>query len=99
MQQILKEQRRKSKKNPQALAEVVYRGKDRFDRIKEYLEIMKRYGAAPDPKIFEMSRDQMLAHGQKVYHNVRMHTELNILNHAIPTPELIIMTNLHSPGS
>jgi acyl-CoA oxidase len=99
MQQILEAQRAKSKINPQQLAELIYRGKYRYETIMEYLEISKKNGTAPDPRVFEMSRDQMIAHGQKIYHNLRTKTELNVLNHEIPTPELIVMTNCHSPGS
>ena len=99
MKQLLDNQRAKSKIEPLALATVLYRGRERFDKIQEALAQVAKVDAAYDPKLYELSRDQLYTETQRKSYDLRMGTNVIPTDPRYPMPEITSLTNFHQPGS
>lgn len=99
MQDILSKQRAKSAINPEELAAILYRGKERFKNIKQVMRQIAVNGGGINPKIAEMSRSEAYATTQKTSANIRRNVKANIYDEDVPLEELVLPANWHHPGS
>ena len=99
MKQLLDNQRSKSKINPSALATVLYRGKERFDRIQDALAKVAQNEGGVDPRLYELSRDQLYTEVQRKSHKMRTEAYVVTTDPRFPMPEITSLTNFHLPGS
>jgi len=99
MKQLLDNQRAKSKIDPTTLASVLYRGKERFDKIQAALKTVAQNGGGVDPKLYELSRDELYTEIQKKSHMIRTGSYVIPSDPKFPMPEITSLTNFHLAGS
>lgn len=99
MKQILETERAKSKIDRAELAHLLYRGKDRFEYIQSILNKMERLGVATNPKIPEMSRDELITTGLRNISIVRIDDNINVFDEEKTAEEIFVAANYHHPGS
>lgn len=99
MQKILQEQRAKSKIDPEALAAELFRGKERFERYVQMRDRLLSVAGPNDPRVFEMSRSDLIAYGHKTTNKLRSQIHPGVLEEDDPMAEFINLHNFHYPGS
>ena len=99
MEQILNHQRSRSSIDKDVLAAIVYRGEHRYRHAMQEFRKMAQMGFTPDPRIAEMSRQDVYTHMQQSYYNGEILGLENVLDHKKGTyPELIVASNVPIPG-
>ena len=99
MQEILSQQRAKSAINPEELAAILYRGKERYKTIKDTMRQIAIHGGGINLRLQEMSRFDVYATMQKTAANIRLNTRLQLFDEDVPMEEMFVSTNWHNPGS
>ena len=99
MKKLLEDQRKKSKIDPEELACLLYRGKDRFERVKDYWAKVTQIIGNNDPRVYEMNRDQLVEHVQRKVSLLRAQKQPGFCEEEDPCLELLLTHNFQFPGS
>ena len=99
MEQILTQERAKSKVDKDELAAVIYRGADRYKFVMDGLAANKRAGVELDVRVYEMSRSDQYMYAQKQAHQSHVTINRNLYDEGLEAEELYTASNYHVPGS
>lgn len=94
----LVEQRKLSKINPDELTHLVFRGKDRWEGMREMYEQVMKLGIWNDPRVYEMSREDLYSYMIENSHRVIKSIPVDHIN-VNYTYETSSSTNVHFRGN
>src|SRR3990167_7985583 len=100
MQAVLEQHRAKSKLDANELVELLYRSKDRFERVQKTFALMEEFGVNPHPTTTELSRVDVFALSTKLTSQLRADGRiLDLFDKDNPMEECWVPTNFQFPGS
>src|SRR3990167_2655222 len=100
MQAVLEQHRAKSKLDANELVELLYRSKDRFERVQKTFALMEEFGVNPHPTTTELSRVDVFALSTKLTSQLRADGRiLDLFYKDNPMEECWVPTNFQFPGS
>ena len=99
MKKLLEDQRKKSKIDPEELACLLYRGKDRFERVKQGWKLALEAAGPNSPLIYEMSRDQIFHYLHEKVSKLRNKIYPGLVEQDEACAEFFTLHNFQYPGS
>ena len=99
MKEVLNSHRSLSKVDKEELADILYRGRDRFRYIKNIMNLLVEYGGGVNHLTPEASRVVAYEMVQKTSYNFRMRSMISIFEEEKPADEMFVSSNWQQPGS